>query len=247
MEKNAGGSIRYYLAVGADSKNDLARIRQWSNLKVGFDEHLIWVKDFDYAQIHSGEVRSIPFKSAFYEKGTHLFPLDSQLPERFVPSLLWTPIDRALPVKLPSLNHHYFGIDEQIQVNLVPRDTEAEAVAMITSARTLEPYLRSAPSIRLEKIRWTMLEADKAFLLGTPLLPLSGDTFWARKDLLLPSGFDFELYLLSDTIQKMVNPGRDRWVIWNSDGSYSLVLKESLVTLSRSSFRLSFNYPEKDL
>lgn len=247
MEKNAGGSIRYYLAVSAEYKNDLARIRQWSHLKVGFDEHLIWVKDFDYAQIHSGEVRSIPFGRAFYEKGNQLFPLDSQLPERFVPSLLWTPIDRALPVKLPSLNHHYFGIDERLQINLVQRDHEAEAVAMITSASVLGAYVRSAPSIRLEKIRWTMLEADQVFLLGTPLLPLSGDTFWARKDLLLPSGFDFELYLLSDTIQKLVNPARDCWVIWHNDSSYSLILKEQLVTLSRSSFRLSFNYPEKDL
>jgi hypothetical protein len=241
MEKNAGSSIKYYLAVSAEYKNDLARIRQWSNLKVGFDAHLIWVKDFDYAQIHSGQVKSIPFATAFYQKGNQLFIIESQLPERFTPSLLWTPIDRALPLKLPALNHHYFGVDERIQINLVQRDVEAEAVAMITSANVLEQYIVSAPAIRLEKMRWTILEADRVFLLGTPLLPLSGDTFWARKDLLLPSGFDFELYLLVDVIQRQVNAARDCWVIWNSDGSYSLILKENLVTLSRSSFRLSFN------
>jgi hypothetical protein len=239
MAEDATRDVNYYLAVDQSNKADLSSIRQWNNLKVGFDDNILWVKDLDYAQINSVEIRSMPFKTVFYEKHNKLFLAGSQLPERLVPAVLWTPIERALPVKLPSFNHNYFGIHERISVQLVQTDAEAEAVAMIASLDVLKQYIITAPAIRLEKIRWTILNNVSALLLGKPLLPLPGNTFWQRKDLLLPTGFDLELFLLSDVVQKRVNPGRDCWVIWNTDSSYSLVPKESLLPLSRSSFRLS--------
>jgi hypothetical protein len=243
MAKDAANSIVYYLSVNQENKADLARIRQWGNLKVGFEENTIWIKDLDYVQVNSTEVKSIPFKAVYYEKQGKLYPLNSLLPQCLVPSLLWTPVERALPVKLPSFNHNYFGIHEQIDIRLVPHDAEAEAVAMITDTGVLKQYIETAPSVRLEKIRWCLQEGNKVLLLGRPLLPLPGDTFWQRKDLLLPTGFDFELHLLTDIIQKRVNPGRDHWVCWNTDGTCWLVAKENMMPLSRSSFRLSYQHP----
>ncbi|AYB32192.1 hypothetical protein [Chryseolinea soli] len=239
MAPDAANSIRYYLAIAAGNKDDLARIRQWNNLKVGFDEHTIWVRDFDYAQIHSVEVKSIPFKDLFYERDNKLFFLDSRLPERSAPSLLWTAIDRALPVKLPAFNHNYFGIHEKMDIRFVPRETEAETAAMLVTLDVLEHYLQTAPAVRLQKIRWAILDNTKALLLGKPLLPIPGETFWQRKDFLIPTGQDLELFLLADTLQKKINPGRDRWVLWSKDSSYVSILKESLMPLSRSAYRLT--------
>jgi hypothetical protein len=243
MEKDAGGSIVYFLSIPQAYKNDLARIRQWTNLKASFDENIIWIRDLNYQQVYSTEVRSIPFATAYYEKSNQLYLLDRKLPERNVPGLLWTPIDRALPVKLPSLNHNYFGIHDTISITMVPSDRETDAVAMIVSLDVLSHYIENAPAVRLEKIRWAVLGSNQAFLLGTPLLPIPGTTVWSRKDLLFPTGYDFELHSVSDVIQKKINPGRDSWILWDTDNSYQLISKESLVPLSRSSFRVTITNP----
>lgn len=243
MEKDAGSSIVYFLSVPQAYKNDLARIRQWTNVKAGFEENLIWIKDLNYQQIYSGEVRSIPFATAYYEKANQLYLLDRKLPERNVPGLLWTPIDRALPVSLPSLNHNYFGIHDAVAISLMPSDRETDAVGMIVSLAILRHYIEHAPAVRLEKIRWTIIGADRAFLLGTPLLPVPGTTVWSRKDLLLPTGHDLELYSVADAVQKKISPGRDSWILWDTDNTYQLIPKESLVPLSRSSFRLTITNP----
>lgn len=242
MEKDAGDSLKYYLKVPMEHQSDLSRIRHWSNLKAAIDKDIIWIKDLDYNQVHSIEVRSIPFRTAYYEKGNRLFLLDRNLPELIVPSMLWTPIDRAFPARIPALNHNLFGTQERIQVTFATRNVESETVAMVTTRQVLEGYMYTAPAIRLEKIRWALLQDGRVFLLGMPPLPVPGDTYWSRKDQLLPTGFDFELHILSDLIQKKVNPGRDNWVLWKSEGpSYQLIPKAGVVPLSRSSFRLSLN------
>lgn len=239
MEKDAGDGLNYFLQVSHEYKDELARIRHWRNLKAASEGNTFWVKDLDYAQAHATEVQSIPFKTIFYQRDNQLFPLRSRLPDRNVPALLWTPIDRALIIKLPALNHNYFGITEQLSIRLTASHAEADATAMVTTQSLAATYIANAPAIRLEQIRWALLDTDRVFLLGTPLLPIPGDTYWTRKDLLLPSGLDFELPLLTDAIQKKISPTRDNWVVWHRDHSYSLIPKETVMPLSRSSFRLS--------
>ena len=239
MAKNASDDLTYYLVIDSVHKSDLARIRVWANLKVGFNDNEIWVKDFDYAQINSVEVKSIPYKKIFYGRQNQLFFLDSRLPEHVIPSLLWTPIDRALAITLPSFNHNYFGIHENISMRLVRRIEETDVVAMVTSVDVVKEYIATAPAVRLDRIRWTIIDGEKIFLLGKPLLPISGETYWQRMDFLLPAGFDFEFFLLTEVVHKKINPARDHWIIWNEGNFYSRIPKESLQPLTLGSFRLN--------
>ncbi|MEJ1241942.1 hypothetical protein WBG78_27600 [Chryseolinea sp. T2] len=239
MEKDADGSLSYYVSLRSDRRDDIARIRHWSNLKIAFDADAIWIKGLDYAQVQSVEVRSMPYKTAWYEKGNRLFLIGHNLPERNVPSVLWTNIDRALPAKIPSLNHNYFGIGERIKVNIIASSNERDTSAVVTTCGILEQYLSTAPDIRLSRIRWALLSDEQVLLLGSPSLPVPGETYWSRKDQLLPTGFDFELFALSDLVQQKINPGRDHWILWSTTNTYSLVPKADVVPLSRSSFRTS--------
>jgi hypothetical protein len=240
MAENAAERVVYYLSIHQQHRDDLARIRHWDNLKVGADADRLWVKDLDYAQVHTVHVKAIPFKTIYYEKDGKLYLINSLLPERSIPSVLWTPIERALPIQLPSFNHNYFGIHERAEIRLSQADTESEAAAMIVEIKVLSKYIESAPAIRLENIRWVVIDQSRAILLGKPQLPLPGTILWQRKDMLIPAGYDLELSFLADTIQTHVNPGRDSWIVWSVDGSYFPVSKENFVTLSRSSFRSTY-------
>ena len=229
--------MSYYLLINAEHKTHLSAIRSWQNLKIAFDGDQIWVKDFDYVQINALEVKSMPQKSLFYEKDGKLFLLNSALPDRNIPSLLWTALERALPIELPKMNHNFFGIEQKINIKLIPSETEVADNVMITSIERLKNYIATAPSVRLQNIKWALLNDDKVLLFGTPLLPISGETFWQRGDFLLPSGYDFDLYLLSETLNQILNPERENWIVWNTDTTYFSIDKDDLEQLSLGSFR----------
>lgn len=242
MAQDASNDINYYLVIDGIHKADLANIRHWNNLKIAFDENRVWVKDFSYAQINSIEVKSIPYKKSFYAKHGKLFLQGSLLPDRNIPSLLWTPIDRAIPIRLPSFNHNYFGVQEKVPINLVPSDREEEAVAMITGIVALQQYIETAPAIRLQKLMWVILDNDKVLLHGRPLLPIAGNVFWKQKDFLIPAGFNFDLFLLIDPLNNLINPKNNYLVVWDTVGTYFLVDKNDMQPLSISSFRSSHQY-----
>lgn len=241
MAKDAANDLSYFLLIDAQYQSDLGNISPWKNLKVAFDGSDIWVRDFDYAQIHSVEVKTIPYKTLFYSRDGKLFPLNSLLPDRNVPGLLWTPIERALPVRLPAMNHNFFGITQQVEIKLVPSDREMEAVAMIIPLETLIAYIETAPAIRLQSLQWTVLNGTDAFLLGQPLLPIAGTVYWAREHILLPAGYDFDLYALAATLQQALDPSGNHWTIWLPDNSHFQVSRLDLQSLSLASFRATMH------
>lgn len=239
MAKDVANDIIYYLRVDRANESHLGNIRHWSNLKIAFNETQIWVKDLDYVQVNSIEVKSIPYKTVFYAKDGKLFLMNSLLPDRNILSMLWTPVDRALPVKLPGFNHNYFGISETLSVRIVPSQNEGQAVAMIVALSVLQDYLHSAPEIRLQTLKWTILNGDKAFLYGTPLLPLTGEVFWQRKQMILPAGYDFDLHILADELTNRLDAENEHIIVWNTDSTYFLIERDNLQALTLSSYRLS--------
>lgn len=237
MAQDIADAVNYYLHIEQINKNDLAGIRHWSHLKVAFDENSIWIKDFSAIEIHSLEVKTIPYKKVYYAQHGKLFLLNSLLPDRSEPALLWTPIERALPVELPSFNHNYFGVHEKIAISLIPSNKEETAVGILVNASILQQYLSTAPAIRLQPLSWVMINQDMAFLLGQPLLPVSGKVFWSKNDFLIPAGYDFDLAILAEPLANNLNPTHEYWVVWDIDSTYFLIRKTDFRPLSLSSFR----------
>lgn len=239
MANDAADNLNYFLLLEADHQWYLGAIRNWNNLKVGFNEQGIWIKEFDYAQIQSVEVKTIPYKKVFYEKNGRLFPLNSLLPEGTVPALIWTPIDRAIPVTLPALNHNYFGVNEELTIRLVAAKSEQESVAMIVDLDVLGNYLEHVPKVRLKNLSWCILDDYTACILGTPLLSVQGEVFWQSDVFLIPSGFEMELNSLKDALKQLLEAGDSDHILWLKSGKTLKVAHTDLKPLSRASFRMN--------
>lgn len=237
MGKDAENSVTYYLLLDRTHRDDLAAIRQWEHLKVAFEADDTWIKGFSFAEINAVQVKTIPFKQLFFEKQGQLFPLNSGLPDRIVPALLWTPITRALPVTLPKCNHNYFGIDEYISFRVVPAQEQKETVAIMVALSDLGAYLQYAPPVRLQKIRWVLCDMEQALLMGTPLLPITGMAYWLRDCFLLPAGFDIDLHILTREFGQLLNPAGNELICCNTDGSTSFIDRLSFQPLSLASYR----------
>lgn len=231
----------YFLEINKEHKDFLGSIRHWDNLKVAFETTVIWVKDFSFAQISSPEMLQIPYAKIYELKDNLLFEKDKLLPSKKLPSgLLWTPILRALPVALPKFNHNFFGIDQRINMILKPSEDTKEAYALLVDYEELKSYIESAPKFRLEPLRWVVIN-KKALIIGTPLLPLKGSTYWFDNHFLVPSGYNFEWNALTKMIQQKINPSTENMVLWNTDNSFSNIPINTIKQLSISSFRLTFS------
>lgn len=237
MAKHAANDLVYYLVIDEAHRDDLAAIRPWQNLKLAYDQAQIWVKDLSYVQVESPEVKCIPYKTLYYESEGKLCLLNSLLPDRRLPSLLWTPIERALPVKLPSFNHNYFGLAQKVALQLTASEAEHEAEVMITRLDTLEAYLGTASAVRSGPLSWALLNHDKAFIAGTPMLPVDGEVYWRKGHFIIPAGYEFELDMLCPAMDDLLNPDHDSWIVWNRDNTYALVAKDDMQPLSLGSVR----------
>lgn len=236
MAKDITDSVTWFLSLPVEHRDFLGRLRHWINLKIGTDGDTVWVKDFTMSQIDSVEVHSIPYKNLFYSHGPKLFPAGSILPARNIPSLLWTPVDRGLPVELPAFNHNYFGVHTKAEIRIVRSSEEHPGVAMIALASTVRDYVEQAPRMRLERMTWTLIDG-RVMMMGVPLLPIEGEVYWNRNNSLLPVGYDFEFHALAATISEMLARGNTHWIVWDRNGTYRLMDKKMIMPLSVSSFR----------
>ena len=231
----------YFLEIKKEHMDFLGSIRHWEHLKTAFEEDTIWIRDFTAEQINAPEVQQIPYKKTYELRAHLLFEKESLLPSKKLPSgLLWSPILRALPVSLPKFNHNFFGIDQSLKIVIQPSEDTKEAAAMLVDYEELKLYIETAPKFRLQPLQWVIID-NKALILGSPLLPLKGVTYWQDHHFLLPTGYNFEWFALAETIQEKLNPSGENILLWNVDNSYSNIPKRNIKPLSISSFRLTFS------
>ena len=238
MAADAENNISWVLQISATHSHYLAQIRHWANLSVAVDESQYWVKDLTARQAESLEIKSIPFKQLYRYKEQQLFLPEALVPERKLPALNWMPIEKGLPLELPKLNHNYFGVQQKLQVRLVPSDIERPAAAILTPLTTLQSYIETASAIRLQPLQWVVVD-DQALVTGTPILPVQGQVFWQYQDYLLPAGTDWEWPLLTPLLANSLNQTSDHMLMLQANKSYVRIAKLQFRALTIGSFRLT--------
>jgi hypothetical protein len=240
MAKDPSEHIKEFWAeIPRRDEEYLGSIRDWKNVQIALEEEVIWLKGFTEEQAASPEIQQLPDFLLYELRDGLLFRRNALVPSKKVrTALLWTPIDKALRLTFPLSNNNFFGIDEKIEVTLMPCEEERAAVALLSSIAEIKDFIITQPKFRLEKINWTVLE-DNALFLGTPLLSFPGKTFWEKDGHLLPTGFDFEFKNMSSLLQKKYNADLDQWLLWDKHGSVLAIHKNDFRKLSISSFRLT--------
>jgi hypothetical protein len=239
MAEDPSNNVTWLLEIEQQHLDYLGPVRHWGQLRMAASPGYYWISGLTPDQLESPEIKSIPFKQLYFEKDQLLFHRGGLVPVKQLPDLLvWTPLERGLPLDLPSFNHNYFGITEKLDVRLVPSGKEEEPAALLTSITILRNYILTAPAVRLRPLSWVILD-DQALILGRPLLPLPGDSFWQKGDVLMPAGFDWEWPVLEPTLNRELNSDRDRLLLWDKNGQCTIIEKKQCRVLSISSFRLT--------
>lgn len=218
-------------------KDHLGYIRHWDNLKLPTEANYIWIKNFTEMQLASAELQSIPFTKTFVCKNNLLFPKGSILPFGKIPNLLWTPIERALTIELSNFNHNFFGIHQSVAIKLISTEAEEKATVLLVNVHKASNYISNASAIRLKPLQWVLIDAEKALIIGEPMLPIDGKTYWQKGSFIFPLGFQLEFQLLEKSIEKKLNLSQNQWIWWTSEHNYCLIDKTLLKPLSISSWK----------
>lgn len=218
-------------------KEHLGQIRHWDNLKIATEGNYIWIKNFTEWQLSSAELLSIPFTKTFVNKDNLLFPKGSLLPFRKMPNLLWTPIERALSIELSNFNHNFFGIHQSLEIKLISTEPEQKATVLLVNIHTSNKYIVNASAIRLNPLKWVLIDNENALIFGEPMLPVDGKTFWQKGNFIFPVGLHFEFPLLEKFIEIKLNLNQSQWIWWTSEDSYCLIDRIMLKPLSISSWK----------
>ena len=130
----------------------------------------------------------LPCLERFTLSGQLLTPLGKSLPTRELPNLQWLPIASLLPiVPLPPQDDEpFFG---HVDFQLIPHNSNHPASALLLSFAQLTAWTETAAAPRLKKLTYALSSNNQALVLGTPLPPLPGQSFYERdRNLFLPIG-----------------------------------------------------------
>lgn len=193
-----------------------------------------WNKDL---MIHP-DFQSIPFKTVYKILDDYLYHLEGQVPFDIWLSDLyeWKPLTSYIQIELPSINYNFFGINESINIQLIPSSTPQTAVALRMSMKHLEQYLNENLAIRGAHLNWILLNTE-AFVYGTPLLSIPGLAYWQLGPHLLPIGWQFEIQNLVPMITKRIQPNPNELLLWEKEGTYTRLSINEFTSLTLGSVR----------
>ena len=86
-----------------------------------------------------------------------------------------------------------------------------------------------------------MSDDTKVFIMGTPLPPIEGETYWLHNNIFMPSGFDFALPIVSELIFHKEKLDNQAFLCFNTEGTYHRLEVLDFVLATRSAVRLSLN------
>jgi len=235
MANNAGNNLEYWLSVTTVHRSAIYELRKWAHLKMSVEDNLIWIRGFSLAEIDSSTVLKIPFIMRYYLSGAHLVPHGKTLPAMVEPNLLWSPIQRGFKISLPNENYNYFGLDQTFQLSLVPCKEVKRINVTIVELKTLENYIHSTYNVRLKNLKWTILENDKALIIGTPILPVRGQDLYQNASFLLPAGWKLKYENLIKVYKRALGESIDYWYYVNEKSHISKLRKSDFNLLSKGS------------
>ncbi len=235
MAENSSNDLVYLLEISLSHKDYLGHIRHWNNLKMATDAESIWVKDFTDSQLEDVALKAIPFANLYVCKQNLLFPKGSLVPSRKIPKFLWTPMEKALPIELTGFNHNFFGIHQQHNIKLVSSESEQKATVLLVDKIEANDYIVNASEVRLQNIKWALIDQKEAIFLGEPFLPLNGNAYWQVDNFILPVGYDFEFPILRNVIKEAIST--DDFIWWKDITNYSLLPQHCIKPLSIASWK----------
>jgi hypothetical protein len=129
----------------------------------------------------------------------HLIPLGKQLPTAILPPLPWLPLASFLPLTTTKIqeNETFFG---HLGFALIPSHQNQPATALRLPFQTFSTWAETAPAPRLAQLTFALSDTQETLVIGSPLPPLPGQTYYQIHQLLIPCGLALPDFILAQDL-----------------------------------------------
>jgi hypothetical protein len=216
----------------------LGTVRCLPHVRVAEVEEKLWVRGIQPQSIDL-KLRQLPTQATYaLDEADNLFPLGGLTPIGKLTAHEWIPIASFIPVELPT-SAMPAKIGARYPISLFASDQVREGAALVTTLPVWKAYAESVPEVRLKRLAFAVSATNQVFVLGTPLPAIPGKEYWMQDTMLLPSGFDFELPLVSSLLANQLNPDNDSIILFQENSEWEKIERDCLIPATRTAIRLT--------
>lgn len=231
--------MAFILVLNPADRAALAAIRLLPNLEVATDATAIWLKLPLSNDGLDPKIRQLPLVSTYIVDEKHLlYPVGGLTPVGHLPPMQWQPLAAFMPVELP-VSLLPSATTTAVAIHVVPSEKERDAAALMTTAAAWLAYVSTASDVRLKRLKFAVSDDKKVFVMGSPLPPIEGETYWLNNHIFMPTGYDFALPIVSELIFQKEKLENQAFLCFDTEGAYSRLDVLDFVLVTRSAVRLS--------
>jgi hypothetical protein len=232
--------MAFIVVLNERDRDALADIRLLSNVEVAVDSAQIWLRIPLSNEGLATEIRQLPLVETYLlDENELLYPLGGVTPVGKLKPLSWMSLPLFMPIELP-VSVMPAEVSETVTIQIVASAKEQKAMALSTTATAWLDYVISAPEVRLKRLKFAVSDANNVLIVGEPLPPIEGETYWLNNNIFMPSGYDFELPIVSELIYQKENLQNQAFLCFNTEGSHHRIEELDFVLATRSAVRLTF-------
>lgn len=229
----------YVFKLLEKDKDALGFVRCMDGLKVAEYDGYIWLRGISISAEIPLQLKQLPIKNTYtVNEHQQLFDIGKLVPIAQLQHLNWLSIASYITVEAPTAALP--GVtNERTTIKLVASTEEKNSTALLTTLSIWKQYAETASAIRLAPLQFAVSENNEVLIIGTPLPPLPGKSFWQLGGLYLPDGYVFEFTMAASFINKQLNAKKDAILVFNTDGSYHRIDRSFFIPAKRSAIRLT--------
>lgn len=227
------------IVLSQADKAALGSVRCMPGLQAAGEGELIWLRGISANEKIDLRIKQLPGLHTYtLDEQDHLFPPGALTPVAKLPALSWQPLSQFITVELP-VSAMPGKISQRHTIQLVPAQKMEPGEALLTDLVTWKAWAEQAPLVRLQPLIFAVSENDRVLIMGTPLPPIPGKEYILRDTILLPGGYDFDPPITAVLLETQVNPHKDAWLLFDSNGQWQMISKDCFVPATRSAVRLT--------
>ena len=226
----------FIIQLKSSDLTSLAPYRHLENWEIGMaSDETCYLRAPDDAETSEKLILIPALKRWTLAAGNKLIPLGKQLPDTLLPDLPWLPLANLLPLTSTRVleNEAFFG---HLGFSLIKSSVIRAPSALLLPFKLFAHWAETAPAPRLDRLQFALSDSGQALIVGTPLPPLSGQTFYQDHNLLTPSGYTLPNYILPQDLTHQSD-----LTLIDQDNIIFQISHELFIPASRSAIRATAN------
>jgi MoxR-vWA-beta-propeller ternary system domain bpX2 len=251
MAKNNSFSMKtiimkeWIFQLSKDDFESLGPVRCMPGLQAAVEENIIWLRGITASVAPDLSLLKLPLKKTFLlDEEDNLFLTGALTPVEKLHKLNWQPVASFINIEAP-VSALPGKTKNKVRIQLKNSYEERPGIALLTSLSAWKGYAETAPDTRLKALRYAVSENEEVLITGTPLPPLPGREYWGYENLLLPSGYDFEIPVMATLISQQLQD-KDDIIVFDPTAGWQRIPGSYFIPATRSSIRLTQVKPSND-